>query len=50
MIAYLDLPAGLSGDIFLGCLVDAGWPLEELSIGAPSAASPRREPRYKKEP
>lgn len=30
MIAYLDLPAGLSGDIFLGCLVDAGWPLEEL--------------------
>ncbi len=30
MIAYLDLPAGLSGDIFLGCLVDAGWPLDEL--------------------
>lgn len=30
MIAYLDLPAGLSGDMFLGCLVDAGWPLEEL--------------------
>ncbi len=30
MIAYLDLPSGLSGDMFLGCLVDAGWPLAEL--------------------
>jgi pyridinium-3,5-bisthiocarboxylic acid mononucleotide nickel chelatase len=30
MIAYLDLPAGLSGDMFLGCLVDAGWPVESL--------------------
>lgn len=30
MIAYLDLPAGLSGDMFLGCLVDAGWPLDAL--------------------
>jgi uncharacterized protein (TIGR00299 family) protein len=30
MIAYLDLPSGLSGDIFLGCLVDAGWPLAAL--------------------
>jgi uncharacterized protein (TIGR00299 family) protein len=30
MIAYLDLPSGLSGDMFLGCLVDAGWPLERL--------------------
>ena len=30
MIAYLDLPSGLSGDIFLGCLVDAGWPIERL--------------------
>jgi hypothetical protein len=30
MIAYLDLPAGLSGDMFLGCLVDAGWPSEAL--------------------
>ena len=30
MIAYLDLPAGLSGDMFLGCLVDAGWPIEAL--------------------
>lgn len=30
MIAYLDIPSGLSGDIFLGCLVDAGWPLDAL--------------------
>ena len=30
MIGYLDLPAGISGDMFLGCLVDAGWPLDQL--------------------
>lgn len=30
MIAYLDLPSGLSGDMFLGCLVDAGWPIDAL--------------------
>lgn len=30
MIAYLDLPAGLSGDMFLGCLVHAGWDVEAL--------------------
>ena len=30
MIAYLDLPSGLSGDMFLGCLVDAGWPVERI--------------------
>ena len=29
-IAYLDTPSGISGDIFLGCLLDAGWPLERL--------------------
>lgn len=29
-IAYLDLPSGLSGDIFLGCLVAAGWPVARL--------------------
>ncbi len=30
MIAYLDMPSGISGDMFLGCLVDAGWPLSAL--------------------
>ncbi len=30
MIGYLDLPSGLSGDMMLGCLVDAGWPLASL--------------------
>lgn len=29
-IAYLDTPSGISGDIFLGCLVDGGWPVERL--------------------
>jgi len=29
-IAFLDLPSGISGDMFLGCLVDAGWPLSDL--------------------
>lgn len=40
MIAYLDMPSGISGDMFLGCLVDAGWPIEALhavirSLGLP---------------
>ncbi len=30
MIAFLDAPSGISGDMFLGCLIDAGWPLSEL--------------------
>ncbi len=30
MIAYLDLPSGLSGDMFLGCLVDGGWAVDDL--------------------
>lgn len=30
MIAYLDLPSGISGDMFLGCLVDVGWPVAKL--------------------
>ncbi len=32
-IAYLDLFCGLSGDITLGCLVDAGLPFDELRDG-----------------
>jgi len=30
VIGYLDLPSGLSGNMMLGCLVDAGWPVEAL--------------------
>jgi uncharacterized protein (TIGR00299 family) protein len=30
VIAYLDLPSGLAGDMLLGCLLDAGWPLADL--------------------
>ena len=30
MIGYLDMPSGLSGDMFLGCLLAAGWPLDDL--------------------
>jgi uncharacterized protein (TIGR00299 family) protein len=30
MIAYLDLPSGLSGDMLLGCLIDCGWPPQRL--------------------
>lgn len=29
-IGFLDTPSGVSGDMFLGCLVDAGWPIEAL--------------------
>jgi uncharacterized protein (TIGR00299 family) protein len=31
VIAYLDMPSGISGDIFLGCLVDAGWSADDLA-------------------
>ncbi|MCX6544523.1 MAG: nickel pincer cofactor biosynthesis protein LarC [Acidobacteria bacterium] len=30
MIGYFDLASGISGDMMLGCLVDAGWGVEEL--------------------
>jgi uncharacterized protein (TIGR00299 family) protein len=43
MIAYLDMPSGISGDMLLGCLSDAGWPLDELQqiparLGLPADA------------
>ena len=39
-LAYLDTPSGISGDIFLGCLVDAGWPLASLHDTADSLNLP----------
>ncbi len=30
MIAYLDMNSGISGDMLLGCLIDAGWSVEAL--------------------
>ena len=39
-LAYLDTPSGISGDIFLGCLVDAGWPLASLRAAVESLNLP----------
>ena len=30
MIGYLDLPSGISGDMWLGCILDCGWDLDRL--------------------
>jgi uncharacterized protein (TIGR00299 family) protein len=43
MIAYLDIPSGISGDIFLGCLVDAGWALERLRFAIAQLRLPAEE-------
>lgn len=40
MIAYLDMPSGIWGDMFLGCLVDAGWPLAALRTTIEKMALP----------
>lgn len=50
MIAYLDLPAGLSGDMFLGCLVDAGWPVEDLAATIDALALPAGSWQIRAEP
>jgi uncharacterized protein (TIGR00299 family) protein len=50
MIAYLDLPAGLSGDMFLGCLVDAGWPIEDLAAAIDALALPAGSWQVRAEP
>lgn len=43
MIAYLDLPSGISGDMFLGCLVDAGWSIEALRTVVAGLGLPAEE-------
>ncbi|MDB5171277.1 MAG: hypothetical protein JWN51_50 [Phycisphaerales bacterium] len=43
MIAYLDLPSGLSGDMLLGCLVDSGWPASRLEQTLSRLALPAGE-------
>ena len=42
LIGYLDTPSGISGDMFLGCLVDASWPLLELEKIAARLPVPRQ--------
>jgi pyridinium-3,5-bisthiocarboxylic acid mononucleotide nickel chelatase len=43
VIGFLDLPSGLSGDMFLGCLVDAGLPVERLRAIVASLDLPAAE-------
>ena len=43
MIAYLDIPSGISGDMFLGCLVDAGWSLDKLRFVVAALQLPTEE-------
>ena len=39
-IAYLDCPSGISGDMTLGALVDAGVPLDQLNAAVASLGLP----------
>lgn len=43
MIGYLDVPAGISGDMFLGCLIDAGWSIESLRAALTKLKLPASE-------
>src|SRR6187551_1754824 len=43
MIAFLDIPSGISGDMFLGCLLDAGWQLERLRFAVAQLRIPSDE-------
>jgi uncharacterized protein (TIGR00299 family) protein len=43
MIGYLDLPSGISGDMFLGCLIDAGWTIDQLRAAITSLKLPSNE-------
>ncbi len=42
-LAYLDCLSGISGDMTLGALVDAGVPLDALQAGISSLGLPRCE-------
>ena len=50
LLAYLDTPSGISGDIFLGCLVDAGWPLASLQSTVESLNLPEGSWRVSAQP
>jgi pyridinium-3,5-bisthiocarboxylic acid mononucleotide nickel chelatase len=55
MIGYLEMPSGISGDMFLGCLVDAGWPLPALeetihALGLPVGSWAVRQERVMRGP
>src|SRR4051794_32624031 len=43
MIAFLDIPSGISGDMFLGCLLDAGWSVERLRFAIAQLRVPSEE-------
>jgi len=43
VIAYFDLPSGLSGDMFLACLISSGWPEERLRAAVGGLSIPADE-------
>jgi len=49
-IAYLDCFSGISGDMMIGALIDAGFPIEELKRvlqSLPLEATPSKRPGRK---